>query len=169
MLRDKSNPIIIREAINTLTICRELLDKNGFSRKDDWRLKKLYGLDHDDKAPLGVFRTFQRYTTLATESSSAKEDPKLQRRLKEEMINIFNEEIESHTNIEQAAWALTFGEMEFQSVAALVTDGSAIENIIRGEAHLSREFDRALNQLDRLQRMRLGQAALPAVRVELSR
>jgi len=39
--------------------------------------------------------------------------------------------------------------------------------MLRFEATLERQFDRTLSQLERLQRMRLGQPALPRIEVEL--
>ena len=43
-----------------------------------------------------------------------------------------------------------------------------MDRFIRYEAHLSREFDRILNRLERLQRFRHGQPALPTLNVEVS-
>jgi len=42
------------------------------------------------------------------------------------------------------------------------------DRLIRYEAHLSREFDRTLTQLESLQRMRLGQRVLPKHEVQHS-
>jgi hypothetical protein len=58
---------------------------------------------------------------------------------------------------------------EYQTIAALVPSQDVVERLLRYEAHLGREFDRTLNQLERLQRIRLGQPVPPSVRVELSR
>jgi hypothetical protein len=40
--------------------------------------------------------------------------------------------------------------------------------LIRYEAHLSREIDRTLNRLERLQRMRKGQPLPPQLEVKIS-
>jgi len=40
---------------------------------------------------------------------------------------------------------------------------------MRYEAHLSREFDHVLNQLERLQRMRRRQPAPPMLNLEINR
>jgi hypothetical protein len=42
------------------------------------------------------------------------------------------------------------------------------DEFIRYEVNLERAIDRTLAQLERLQRMRLGQPVLPPVKVELS-
>jgi hypothetical protein len=43
-----------------------------------------------------------------------------------------------------------------------------MDSFVRYEAHLSREFDRTLNQLERAQRLRLGQPLLAPIKVDLS-
>ena len=43
-----------------------------------------------------------------------------------------------------------------------------LDRMLRYEASLERAFDRALNQLERQQRMRLGQPVPPSLKVELS-
>ena len=57
---------------------------------------------------------------------------------------------------------------KFNTAAASIPPGEVSDQLIRYEAHLSREFDRTLSQLERLQRMRKGQPVLPPIKVELS-
>jgi hypothetical protein len=47
-------------------------------------------------------------------------------------------------------------------------DSPALDRLSRYEATLDRAFDRALNQLDRFQRIRLGQPVAPRIDVNLS-
>ncbi|MGH9815689.1 MAG: hypothetical protein ACRD6I_06385, partial [Candidatus Acidiferrales bacterium] len=49
-----------------------------------------------------------------------------------------------------------------------IPDAAKSDRLLRYEASLDRSFDRALGQLERLQRMRLGLATLPPLRLELS-
>lgn len=58
---------------------------------------------------------------------------------------------------------------KYEVKAAIMPSQDAMDRFIRYEAHLSREFDRILNQLDRVRRMRRGQPAPPTLRVELDR
>jgi hypothetical protein len=57
---------------------------------------------------------------------------------------------------------------QFEEAAALVPALDISERLLRYETHLSREFDRTLSQLERLQRMRLGQTVPPPINVRLS-
>lgn len=54
------------------------------------------------------------------------------------------------------------------SASARIPSQETSDRLIRCEAHLSREFDKTLNQLERLQRMRKGQPVLPPIKVEVS-
>ncbi|MGH9858535.1 MAG: hypothetical protein ACRD5F_00780, partial [Candidatus Acidiferrales bacterium] len=57
---------------------------------------------------------------------------------------------------------------QLELLARRIPDAAKSDRLLRYEAALERGFDRALGQLERLQRMRLGLATLPAVRLELS-
>jgi hypothetical protein len=56
---------------------------------------------------------------------------------------------------------------EHQTTAALIPGQGDLDRIIRYEAHLNREYDRILSQLERLQRIRLGQPTPPTIRLEI--
>lgn len=55
-----------------------------------------------------------------------------------------------------------------ESKAACVPEASRLDRILRYSASLERDFDRTLNQLERLQRMRTGQAVPPPLNVNVS-
>jgi hypothetical protein len=57
---------------------------------------------------------------------------------------------------------------ELRRLSLLVPDSSHVDRLIRYGAYLSREFDRTLNRLERLQRMRRGQPAPPTLNVNVS-
>jgi hypothetical protein len=48
-----------------------------------------------------------------------------------------------------------------------VSDAPTLDRLLRYEARLERSFDRTLNRLERLQRMRLGQPVLPRLEVPI--
>jgi hypothetical protein len=57
----------------------------------------------------------------------------------------------------------------FRADKSLVPEEKDCERIIRYEAHLDRTLDRALTQLERFQRMSLGQPVFPAIKVDLTK
>jgi hypothetical protein len=71
----------------------------------------------------------------------------------------------SETKAQQQIEASRF---EYKRLSLLVPDSSHVDRFIRYETHLSREFDRTLNRLERLQRERLGLPSPPTVKVEVT-
>jgi hypothetical protein len=58
--------------------------------------------------------------------------------------------------------------IEYRASAAMIPDLETPDRIARYEAHLSREIDRLLNRLERLQRMRRGQPLPPQLDVGIA-
>ena len=58
--------------------------------------------------------------------------------------------------------------MDYRSSAAVIPSQEASDRLMRFEAYSSRELDRTLSQLERLQRIRKGQPVLPPIKVEVS-
>jgi hypothetical protein len=57
---------------------------------------------------------------------------------------------------------------KFSIAAANIPPREVSDLLLRYKVHLSRKFDRTLNQLERLQRMRKGKPVLPPIKVEVS-
>jgi hypothetical protein len=89
--------------------------------------------------------------------------------LKKEMLGMLDEEIERLVILDALLRMVDKQRWRYQTIAALVPSQDVLERHVRYESHLSREFDRTLSQLERLQRIRRGQPAPPTVRLELSR
>src|SRR5260370_9540482 len=58
--------------------------------------------------------------------------------------------------------------LELESLRRTVPEGPQADRLLRYEAALSREIDRTLNQLERLQRMRLGQPVPPPINLKIT-
>jgi hypothetical protein len=83
------------------------------------------------------------------------------------MLEIIDKEIERLKFLEALRLAADKQRSEYQTIAALIPVWGDLDRIIRCEAHLSREFDRILSKLERLQRIRLGQPIPPTIRLEI--
>ncbi len=59
--------------------------------------------------------------------------------------------------------------MQYKEKAAFLPSSSVLGQPAPYEAAIERAFDRTLNSLERLQRMRLGHAVPPPLKLELSR
>jgi hypothetical protein len=56
----------------------------------------------------------------------------------------------------------------YSMLAPRIPSQEVLDHLLRYEAHLSREFDRTMTQLERLQRMRKGQPVAPQIDVNLT-
>ncbi len=56
---------------------------------------------------------------------------------------------------------------ESESTAAMIPSQGAMDRFIRYEVHLSREFDRTLDRLERAQRMRRGLPGPPTLNLNI--
>jgi hypothetical protein len=83
---------------------------------------------------------------------------------KAEALALLDAEIKRLTELKELSVRFDQQTGQRATVAAVVPSHEALDRIIRYEAHLSREIDRTLNRLERLQRMRLGQPAPPTVK-----
>jgi len=88
--------------------------------------------------------------------------------VKQFMVEAICEEIMRLAKLLDAAAEVEALRHEHNLAAARVPSQEVSDRLIRYEAHLSREFDRTLAQLERLQRMRLGQPVLPKLEVRHS-
>jgi hypothetical protein len=167
MLRDSSNPFVIQEAKEMLTKVRSTLEKSGFRKDDDfWLLKKIYGLDHDNAVPFGIFHQYFMIWKLAMNAEQS--EPLLSPdNLKKYLTEILDQEIKRLEFLETVCRSMDEERGKFKSMAALVPSQTVMERLIRYEAHLSREFDRTLSQLERRQRIRQGQPVLPSIKIDL--
>jgi len=167
MLKHISNPHVLGEALEMLRAVRVALETGGF-QKDPWLLRKLYGLDHDAGAPWGVFKFYLSLADVVTENTKQNSNTDCVDAPKEKMLVILDLEIERLEKLKAAQHLMESDRSANKDNAALVPPPVVSERLLRYESHLSREFDRALSQLERLQRMRLGQPVLPPINVRLS-
>ena len=87
---------------------------------------------------------------------------------KKKMLEILDQEINRVQDLFDHCVRFGLERGQYNKLAALVPPPAVSERLLRYETHLSREFDRTLSQLERLQRMRLGQPVLPRISVRLS-
>jgi hypothetical protein len=85
------------------------------------------------------------------------------------MLKILDEEIKRLDDLKERFVTRSIEKSELNKLANLVPPPAVSERLLRYETHLSREFDRTLSQLERLQRMRLGQPVLiPPINLRMS-
>ena len=167
ILRHRKNVFVTRNAIELLEVFREAFALVGFQKdKDPFILRKLYGLDHDNGAPWGVFKSFLALSKIAAEEQESNDCPK-PGDWKERMLKILDAEIKRLRELASKQVENEKEKLAIELTVAPLRDEAMIERTTRYEAHLSREFNRTLANLERLQRIRLGQPLAPAIKIDL--
>jgi hypothetical protein len=171
IVHDWTNPIVLNKAIEMLTDVLTGFSSGGFNFKEHFAsLHKLYGDFPAESPPEGFVRDFIRCGVLASG-----EPEELERRdvkpeeLKAFAIACLEREIKRLRDFKECLEEVESERRTYTAQATLVPKQEVLDRLQRYEAHLSREFDRTLNQLERVQRMRLGQRVPPPIQVELSR
>jgi len=169
MLFGHSNPFLLERAIFELKLLRQLLEAAGFNGDMGVKiLRRVYGLSAEGETTAVLFRYYSIFSAMADSCKSDQTEGFSREELKVLMLALIDEEIK-HLKREMK-WLEKIDEQRaaYQGEASLVPSEESLNRLLRYEVHLSREIDRTLNQLERLQRMRLGQPVAPAVKVELS-
>jgi hypothetical protein len=166
LLKNSNNPLVVREAKEMLDMFRESFIQCGF-REDSRILKKLYGQDQDKGIPYGLRLVYDVYATLAKLGEKSG-DTSNEDKLKTIMVTLIDAEIKRLTKMEKVLEAIDRRRMDYKSLAAVIPGQEASDRLLRYETHVSREIDRILNRLERLQRIRKGQPLPPQVDVKIS-
>jgi hypothetical protein len=111
---------------------------------------------------------FIKYYHLTRSGKDPQEATEVQPDAAELVIKIFTEEIERFELMLQDWRQHGDDGNEIEETRWLVPAKEASDRLQRYEASLERSFDRTLSQIERLQRMRLGQPVLPAIKVDVS-
>jgi len=87
---------------------------------------------------------------------------------KEEILRTIDAEIERLREIQQTQAPEWLKRNQLEVLRLTINEGVGLDRLVRYEASLERAFDRTLAQLERLQRMRLGQPVIPRVELGLN-
>jgi hypothetical protein len=166
------NSITLNRALNLLDDLRSGIKDRGFDKEGDFPiLLELYGTG-DDRIPPGIFRSYI-YCMEAAEVYSSGGDPKVGTGVPlEKAKEVIDKEIEEEIKkLERLIPWVNDREkqlLECDEVRSLIPPQVASDHLTRIETHLARQIDRTLSQLERLQRMRLGQPVMPRLDVHVS-
>ena len=159
MLKNGDNPFVIREAKEILVWIRDSITAGGL-REDSRLLKRLYGADADGGIPYGLRLLYEVSATIAKHETKAGDNSDCDQRTKV-MVEFIDAEIERLTELEKAMAAANRQRIDYKLSAAIIPGQEVTDRLLRYETHLSREIDRILNRLERLQRRRKGQPLPP--------
>lgn len=163
----------------SLANCREILirlrdefEQKGFREETDRKvLVALYGeMKRADFRATRLMRGYEKWVAqskVPTDRPDDKKRPSAEE-CKKRMLQLFDEEIDRLRKIIEEKQENELERSELAKLSGSIPDGGGADRILRYEASLERAFDRALAQLERLQRMRLGQPVAPPIKVDLT-
>jgi hypothetical protein len=174
LLKNYTNPRVIREAKETFELIRFAVDEGKI-----WKCLQLvtilYGVYQEKDLDQGLqggtphgFPTFLRaYAELAEEAEKQGNEP-VDPGLKKLILAMIDAKIEHLEMVEKTLNVIDQEKMKYKSLAAVIPGQEESDHLLRYETHFSREIDRTLNRLERLQRIRKGQPLPPQVDVRIS-
>lgn len=172
LMRWLANPEVLQGCLYLLNILRESIERNGFDPNWDKKiLTTLYG-EHF-KETLWRETLFNRYLIWSATSVSSEEEPQKKgtaspQQSKDNLLAELQSEIMRLDRYGQEQAAVVSDKLRLESLPSNVPDAQRLDRLLRYETTLERGIHRVLNQLEHLQRMRLGQPVAPSLNVNVS-
>ena len=168
LLKYTWHPGVLERCLELLTGLRDQIKEDGFpSERDLDLMRKLFGreLDHDEHRTVvddykEWFDSIEVPRDLRHRESSPKPDVRQKKVLRK--IDATIQELKEIPKT-QAPEKRTRNRLEVFRFS--INEGVGLERLVRYEASLERAFDRALAQLERVQRIRRGQPVAPRLEV----
>jgi hypothetical protein len=171
LIRKIQNPNVLERCLELLAELRKQVEKDSYTEYYNPILAKIYGIDDKEKDSRGnLYDPYREW--VCTSTSSGEEQGRgghaapNQCRLK--VLYEIDQESGRLRRYQQVRASLETTGTPPEVLRHNVPDAPTLDRLLRYEASLDRSFDRTLGQLERLQRMRLGQPVLPKLEVRHS-
>jgi hypothetical protein len=166
-----ANPQVLQGCVNLLKELKEGIEACGFvPGSDNVILAKLYGIDHKENWHYALSFSYVLWSRVAAfpeEERKQKGLPSAQE-AKERFLAELRGAIKGLGRYEKELATILAGKLELESLRQNVPDAPQLDRLLRYETSLERAIERTLNQLERTQRMRLGQPVVPPINVNVS-
>jgi len=171
LIGNTDNRHVVERCIEWLAHLRDGVERVGFrSDQDALILRKLYGDREVSRLRRDLYDSYETWLRIAETPEQERErkrypSPSECRQIVMEKID---KEIRRLKRDQKERSSIQAARTQLEIVSRNVPDGPGLDRLLRYEASLERSFDRTLSQLERLQRMRLGQPVLPKLEVHHS-
>jgi hypothetical protein len=167
LMESCADPEIREKCLGLLKELKSGIETRGFDlNRDSGILTRLFGKSTEWNAKKTLFARYP--TSLPTVTHSGEEPQKTESALPEPCKRNFLEELQEEIRRLERRKSMDSERGTLEALRQYVPDSSLPERLLRYEASLERNIDRTLSQLERLQRMRLGQPVLPKLEVRHS-
>ena len=161
---------LLRDAIEILDMHRLLFAADDSESVESIRrtLKMMYGYETEGPQPYSWRQMSLILSKLVSKAEAKRHDCEDQPDKKEMILEALGEEIMRLAKLRNVAVAVEARRGDPNLIGPCVPSQAVSESLVRYEAHLSREIDRILNRLERLQRVRKGQPLPHQLDVKIS-
>ena len=169
LTRKMANPRVLKRCLQLLNKLKDKFERNGFDSDSDMQiLKTVYG---DWKHMTStLFDRYQKCCDAAecSENERKKNGSDPVEQFESDFLAALIKEIDRLNQYKKTRASIESHRMMLESIRQNVPAAPEADRLLRYEANLERAVDRTLTQLERLQRMRLGQPVVPPIKVDIS-
>jgi len=154
------NPFALKRCLHLLAELRDRIAENGFTEGDIEILRQLYGDADQSNLSDNLHNEYLNWskTASASEAGRLKEGHATPEQCKHYVLVAINREVRRLKEY-----------LKVEVVRRVVPESSVLDRLLRYDVSLDRSFSRAVGELERLQRMRLGQPVAPRIDLNISR
>lgn len=160
----RKNSRSIALIIEALEELRDLVQKTG--EVSEAKLKEFK--PEYAKPPNDIVAQLLEFRAWLKSNTGSVEPDQLQKRYKREVRKYLAQQIAEHENLMLGHQEQEDAEDKTRRAAAMLPNDDVVEKFVRYESALQRQLYRAMNQLERLQRRRRGEAVPPPIVMDVS-
>jgi hypothetical protein len=167
LIERRGNPLVLGRTMELLESLRRSIEAVGFDPKNDREIiTKIFG--DQRKGQLWVLYELYRDSSRIPGVSEFKDYDFSPEVCKANFLGYLRDEINGLKRYQKMMKRSSEEREQLECQSAGVPEASRLDRLLRYGASLQRDFDRGLNQLERLQRNRKGQPVLPTLNVNVS-
>jgi hypothetical protein len=171
MISRISDPDVFERCIEMLSELMQQIKENGFSEENDmFVLEKIYGETDENNTRRTLKDKWSACyaTACVTEEERTREGYATPEMCKQRILRAISAEIKQLRRDRVNRDLIASKRRMVECLRQSVPDTPGLDRLLRYESSLERSFDRTLNQLERLQRIRRGQPLPPRLDVKIT-
>jgi hypothetical protein len=170
LMREVANPIVLQRCLDLLGKLKSGIERDGFDVEwDKPILTTVYGEYREERWQDSLLATYLYWVAEChcSEEDDEEPDKSALEKCKNQFLQELEKEIEQLKRYQKDRESIESSRMTLMSLSRSVPESMQLDRLLRYGASLGREIERILKQLERLQRMRLGQPLPPSIDVNV--
>lgn len=160
------NPDILEQCLQLLLELRRQIQGGDLDRERGVQiLEKIYGSDAHVSDTL--FQSYRGYCDSADAEPSDNESCTLAEKWRQYFLRAVSDEIRRLRAHRQERASVKSAKLKLEVLRHNVPESDRLDRLLRYESRIEQSFDRTMNQLERKQQLRRGQAVVPFIDVNL--